>query len=149
MNTLNEGGRAAGCGTPRVKMKMLEQMAEALEDEAAGLLHRAATFEEEEYLLNREIAERQTEINRLHLKLEALHAERDGLLEKVEAIKSEAGALREEIFTREEEAALAAIESATIESERRSPDALPVGQERPARNSVFFTRMSVGGYVRS
>ena len=52
----------AASSAPRVKTRMLEQMAEALEDEAAGLYRRAAAFEEEEFLLNKEIGERQTEI---------------------------------------------------------------------------------------
>jgi hypothetical protein len=51
---------------------MLEQMAEGLEDQVAVLYRRAATFEEEEFLLNREIEERQTEINRLVLKLDTM-----------------------------------------------------------------------------
>jgi hypothetical protein len=73
-------------------------MAEALEDEAAGLYHRAAGFEEEEFLLNREIEDRQTEINRLMLKLDALRSERDGVLEKIESITTEATEMREVVF---------------------------------------------------
>ena len=96
-----------------VKMRILEQMAEALEDQVAALYRRAAFFEEDEFLLNREVEERQTEINRLMLKLEAMRAERDGVMEKIESISSEAAAIREEVFSREEELALAAIERST------------------------------------
>jgi chromosome segregation ATPase len=87
----------------RVKMRMLEQMAEALEDEATGLYYRAASFEEEEFMLNREIGERQTEINRLLLKLEALRSERDSVLEKIESITTEATEMRETVFKIEDE----------------------------------------------
>jgi uncharacterized coiled-coil DUF342 family protein len=96
-------------------MRMLQQMAEALEDEAGGLYLRAAAYEEEEFLLNHEVAERQTEINRLVLKLEALRSERDGLLDKIEAIRDEAAAIREEAFNSEEEIALAALDGARVE----------------------------------
>src|SRR5215208_6944010 len=88
--------------SPRVKGRMLKQMAEALEDEAAGLYRRASAYEEKEFLLNCEINERQTEINRLLLKLEAMRSQRDGLLEKIEAIRDEAADLREEIGNSEE-----------------------------------------------
>ncbi|MEK6410054.1 MAG: hypothetical protein AABN34_24280 [Acidobacteriota bacterium] len=102
---------AAGPGSPpRIKMRMLAQMAEALEDQVAALYRRAAAFEEEEFLVNREIEERQTEINRLLLKLEAMRAERDRVMERIESISHEAAALREEVFTGEEEAALNAME---------------------------------------
>lgn len=86
-----------------MKMRMLEQMAEALEDEAAGLYRRAASFEEDEYLLNREIEERQTEINRLMFKLDSLRSERDGVLEKIGSIATEAGDMREEVYKIEQD----------------------------------------------
>lgn len=95
--------------SPRVKIKMLQQMAEALEDEAMGLYRRAALCEEQDYLLNREIDDRQTEINRFKLKLESLRSERDGLLKKIDEIKREASMIREEAIENEEEAALASI----------------------------------------
>jgi chromosome segregation ATPase len=75
---------------------LLEQMAEALEDEAVGLYRRAAAFEEDEFLLNKEIDDRQTEINRLQLKLDGLRSERDRLMERIETITEEAQALRDE-----------------------------------------------------
>jgi septal ring factor EnvC (AmiA/AmiB activator) len=88
---------------------MLQQMAEALEDEAAGLYRRAATYEAEDFQLNCEIKERQTEISRLQFRLEACRSDRDALLEKIDAIRNEAAALREEAFDNEEDLALAAI----------------------------------------
>jgi chromosome segregation ATPase len=83
---------------PQVKMRMLEQMAEALEDQVAGLYRRAAAFEEEEFLLNREVEERQTEINRLTFKLEVMRAERERVIERIESISREAAAIREEVI---------------------------------------------------
>jgi chromosome segregation ATPase len=77
---------------------MLEQMAEALEDQVAGLYRRAAAFEEEEFLLNREVEERQTEINRLMFKLEVMRAERERVIERIESISREAAAIREEVY---------------------------------------------------
>jgi len=104
--TILEDVEIATSETPpaaRVKIRMLEQMAEALEDEATGLYYRAANFEEEEFMLNREIGERQTEINRLLLKLEALRSERDSVLEKIESITTEATEMREAVFKIEDE----------------------------------------------
>jgi chromosome segregation ATPase len=83
---------------PQVKMRMLEQMAKALEDQVAGLYRRAAAFEEEEFLLNREVEERQTEINRLTFKLEVMRAERERVIERIESISREAAAIREEVY---------------------------------------------------
>lgn len=96
--------------SPHVRMCMLEQMAEALEDQMAALYRRAAAFEQEEFLLYGEIEERQTGINRLRLKLEGLRSDRVGVLNKIEAITGEAAALREEVFRHEEAVVLAAIE---------------------------------------
>lgn len=136
---------------PGVKMRMLEQMAEALEDQVAGLYRRAAAFEEEEFLLNREVEERQTEINRLVLKLEAMRAERDRLMERMESISSEAAAMREEVFNREEEVALAAIESSTAEASTR-PGCGDVQQGftggDPSRAAMFFRRMTLAEQAR-
>lgn len=81
--------------------EVVTHMAEALEDEASSLVRKAASFEEEEHLLNQEIEERQTEINRLLLKLEAVRSENDDLIKKIESIRSEAIALREETFRSE------------------------------------------------
>ena len=82
----------------RVKMEMHEQMAEALEDQVAGLYRRAAAFEEEEFLLNREVEERQTEINRLTFKLEAMRVERERVMERIESISREAAAISEQVY---------------------------------------------------
>jgi chromosome segregation ATPase len=133
--------------SPRVKIRMLEQMAEALEDEAAGLYRRAATFEEEEFLLNRKIEERQTEINRLLLSLEALRSERDGVLEKIEAITTEAAQMREEVFNLEDEIALRAI-SHPRASDDDSATGCPYnitnfGQEDQPGGSVYFRRLTL------
>ena len=117
--------------SPRVKTRMLEQMAEALEDEAAGLYRRAAAFEEEEFLLNKEIGERQTEINRLLLKLEAMRAERDRVIEKIEQISSEAAAVRERVFNGNDEDSIEAAQTSQ-------------GQyENPSTGALFFRRMTV------
>jgi predicted RNase H-like nuclease (RuvC/YqgF family) len=136
---------------PRVKMRMLEQMAEALEDQVAGLYRRAAAFEEEEFLLNHEVEERQTEINRLILKLEAMRADRDRVMERIETISSEAAAIREEVFNGEEEAALAAIENATAEastSSRCEDGQRVVTGGDPSRSAMFFRRMTLADQVR-
>jgi chromosome segregation ATPase len=126
--------------SPRVRVRMLEQMAEALEDEAAGLYRRAAAFEEEEFLLNREREERQTEINRLLLKLKAMRADRDRLMERIESITHEAAAMKEEAFKGEEELALSALESSTADAPASlvSKDGKPAStDENPARALCF------------
>ena len=79
------------------EMRMLEQMADALDEEVAGLFRRAATFEEEEFLLNCEIEERQTEINRLLLKLESMRAHRERVMERIESSSREAQLIRESL----------------------------------------------------
>jgi len=127
----------APSSAPRVKSRMLEQMAEALEDEAAGLYRRAAAFEEDEFLLNKEIGERQTEINRLLLKLDAMRAERDRVIEKVEQISSEAVAVRERAFNEHDEDAFAAIQS----SENQF--------DNPSTGALFFRRMTVADQAPS
>lgn len=132
MTVFSEGSLTVGASAaPRVKTRMLEQMAEALEDEAAGLYRRAAAFEEEEFLLNKEIGERQTEINRLVLKLEAMRAERDRVIEQVEQISSEAASVRERAFNVDEADSVAAIDSSQ-------------GQyQNPSTGALFFRRMTV------
>jgi chromosome segregation ATPase len=117
---------------PRVKTRMLEQMAEALEDEAAGLYRRAAGFEEEEFLLNKEIGERQTEINRLLLKLEGMRGERDRVLEKIEQVSSEAAAVRERVFNGNDE-------EDSIEETQTSHSQY----DNPSTGALFFRRMTV------
>ena len=68
------------------EMTTPEDTADMLDDQVAGLYRRAATFEEEEFLLNREVEELQTELNRLRLKLEAMRAERDRVMDRIESI---------------------------------------------------------------
>lgn len=136
---------ASGLISPhRVKMSMLTQMAEALEDEAAGLYRRAAAVEEEEFLLNREIEERQTEINRVVLKLETMRAERDRVMERIESISHEATAMREEVFNGEEEFALAAIESSQAAAAAGCDSGQPVCTSADSgRGAKFFRRMTL------
>lgn len=118
--------------SPRVKTRLLEQMAEALEDEAAGLYRRAAAFEEEEFLLNKEIGERQTEINRLQLKLEGLRAERDRVTDKIDQISGEAAAVRERAFDGDEEDSFSTAQPAEGE------------YDNPSTGALFFKRMTLG-----
>lgn len=127
---VEQGGESS---SPRVKVRMFQQMAEALEDEAAVLYRRAAAYEEEDFLLDCEINERQTEINRLKLKLESMRSDRDGLLRKIEAIRNEAAALREEAFNGEEEIALAAIDNQSANQ----------AEDKTSHDSLFFRRMTL------
>ena len=128
--------------TRRVKMRMLEQMAEALEDQVGALYRRAAAFEEDEFLLNREVEERQTEINRLMLKLESMRAERDRVMEKIESVSCEASAIREEIFNNEEEAAIAAIAAShSLVGMNDAQTGFEGGD--PSCDSMFFRRMTL------
>jgi predicted RNase H-like nuclease (RuvC/YqgF family) len=151
MNTMQEGDSAHVMSSPRLKIKVLQQMAEALEDEAAGLYHRAAAFEEEEFMLNREVQERQTEISRLSLKLDSLRGERDGLIEKIESLRAEAAAMREEIYNYEEEVALAAIDGARLEDDLLAGSC--AGQAGPCqgnqpRSPFYFRRMTLADHAR-
>lgn len=151
MNGLNQGDEAMGGGvtTQRIKIRMLQQMAEALEDEAAGMYRRAAAFEEEEFTLSREIEERQTQINRLLLKLEALRADRDGVTEKIEALRSEAAALRDEAFTSEEEMALSSIDCDLHgQGGPDAPAGSRAGGEDQSRGSTYFRRMTFANNAR-
>jgi chromosome segregation ATPase len=93
----------------RLKLVVLQQMAEALDDEAAGLNRRAASFEEEESALNAEIQDHLTEINRLNLRLTALRSERDSLLGRAETLRREAWQIKEDILDSEEELALESL----------------------------------------
>lgn len=134
----------------RIRMRMLEQMAEALEDQVAALYRRAAAFEEEEFLLNREVDERQTEINRLMMKLEAMRSERDRTMERIESLSREAAAIREQVLNTEEEAVLAAIEDSeirpSIAARCNAPQTVLAGGD-PAHGPMFFRRMILGEAV--
>ena len=113
-----------------VRMRMLQQMSEALEDEASSLLLRTAALAEEDMLLNRQIDDHQTEINRLQLKLDSVRSEQDGLLARVEILRDEASAMREEAYNNEDEIALSVI------------DDLPSAEleEQEPRSPIFFQR---------
>lgn len=95
----------------RVLLQMMWQIADGLEEEAESLNRRAKNLEEEDFLISREIAEHQTEINRLRLKLDSLNADRDGLLEKIEELRREASTIRQNAMNDEEELALGSLES--------------------------------------
>lgn len=118
-----------------VRMRMLQQMSEALEDEASSLLLRAGGFEEEEVLLNRQIDDHQTEINRLRFRLDAVLSEQNSLLERVESLRDEARAMREEAYNSEDEIALSVID-----------DIPPAeAEEAQLRGPVFFHRPQLAG----
>jgi chromosome segregation ATPase len=143
-----ESQQQGGAAAPRLKIKMLRQMAEALEDEAEGLYHRVAAFEEEEFTLTYEIEERQTEINRLTLKLDSLRSDRDALMAKIESLRAEAAAMIEEVFSSEEEIALASLEITPIDrDESAGLDVSPDSISAP-RGSLFFRRMMLGDEAR-
>jgi chromosome segregation ATPase len=139
LTDLEETGEGAVPGM-RAKMRMLGQMAEALEDEAAGLYRRAAVYEEDEFLMEREIEERQTEINRLSLKLNALRASRAALLARITSLTDEATALREEVYCDEEARALAAIERAALQTPAGQSD-IEATAESAAPRSIYFRRV--------
>ena len=105
---------------PRLSMWMLDQMAEGLEDQAAGLSRRAAGLEDEESLIRKEIERHGTEINRLQLRLESLRSDRHSVVGRIESLKSEANGIREQLFVCEEEAALAAIDPGDFNSDMAS-----------------------------
>jgi hypothetical protein len=106
MTIIDEANEASAVtNETAAKMRIFEDMADALEDQVAGLYRRAATFEEEEFLLNREVEERQTEINRLMLKLESMRAERDRVMDRIESITNEAAVIRGVVFSGERESA--------------------------------------------
>ncbi|MEN3334614.1 MAG: hypothetical protein V7641_3979 [Blastocatellia bacterium] len=142
LTDIEETGESTSPGM-RAKMRMLAQMAEALEDEAAGLYRRAAGYEEEEFLLEHEIEERQTEINRLSLKLGALRADRDTLLAKITSLNDEATALREEVYCNEEARALAAIERADDLQMPPGQSVMEATAESAASRTVYFRRVEL------
>jgi chromosome segregation ATPase len=113
-----------------VKLKMLQHMAEGLEDEADGLHCRADALAEEEFLVVRNIDEHQTEINRLLLKLQGVRSARYDLLEKIDRLRSEASVLREKVWTGEDELAINSLEKA--EAVDCSPSSDSVRDDIPA-----------------
>jgi chromosome segregation ATPase len=126
----NEEKELSPIASPQVRMRILQQMAEALEDEASSLYRRASSFEEEEMLLSQQIEDRQTEIGRIQLRLEAVKCEREGIAERVERLRREATAMREEIFNSEDEIALSFIDD---------PPSANDGEQ--TRASAFFHRL--------
>lgn len=127
----------------RVRLEMMHQIAEGLEDEAESLTRRARSFEEEEFLLNREIEEHQTEINRLQLRLRSLRAERDSLIGKCEMLRREASSIREDALSDEEELAIESLELGASQFLFQDGEEL----EDRSGDGVFFRRMSVTDVV--
>jgi hypothetical protein len=101
--TDNDPDPISKAGSGHFKRAMLQQMAEALEDQVAALCRRVVAFEEEDFLLTREIEEHMSEINRLHLKLDGVRDQRDHMLERVECLRAEASSMREAVFGSEKE----------------------------------------------
>jgi chromosome segregation ATPase len=100
--------------SPRLRIKMLTQMAGTLEAEAADLCDRTATLEEEESLLTGEITTAQAELNRLSSRLDSVRLERDALLERIEELRSEAAEMRDEITSNEDDIALDSLRDASV-----------------------------------
>lgn len=150
MNTLDEKEALPGdhSASPYVKMSMLQQMAEALDDEAAALNRRAAAFEEEASAISRELQERQAALNRLTLKVEAMCSEHDSLMKKVASIKQEAAAMREEACNIEDDIALAQVEGVELKEEDgdwRGISFTPASGDE-SRSAVYFQRMVLTDY---
>jgi uncharacterized coiled-coil DUF342 family protein len=95
--------------SPRSRIKMLKQMAAALEAEVAGLCSKASSFEEEESLLREEVGRHHAELQRLSARLEAIRAERDELLEQIETVTNDAMVMREEVSNNEAELAAESV----------------------------------------
>ena len=136
----------------RVRIKMLQQMAEALDDEAEALYRRAASFEDEDYLLTREIEQRVTEINRMKLRLDAVRRERSTVTQRIEELRVEAAAIREEVFEGEDELVIQNL--GTGELDRRSinsqtsydnaeDSAFPGLGDEPDLENAFFRKVSL------
>jgi chromosome segregation ATPase len=126
---------------------MLRQMADVLDEQASELYGSAAAFEEEEAMLSREISERQTEINRLNSKLEALRIERDRVLERIDSLRREASAMRDEILDNEEEIALSAIDCNLESSIGEQSNGIQTGDRAP-HGPVYFRRMTPAEHIR-
>jgi chromosome segregation ATPase len=99
---------------PQARIRMLSQMAGAMESEAAELSSRTQCLEEEESLVSAELSGHQTELNRLSARLEALRLERDTLLERIETLRAEAAAIREEASSNEDEVVIESLKSPTV-----------------------------------
>ena len=90
----------------RLRLKMLEHRASALEQESSSLVRRAAALERQESLVRDEIEHYEDEVNRLVLRLKSLQTERESLSQRIELLKCNTRGLREEIVNAEEELAL-------------------------------------------
>ena len=136
-----------GTASPYIRIRILRQMAEALDDEAEGLCIRLATFDEKHFLITRQIEERQTEISRLQLELEALGSERNALLQQVEKLRTEAEAMREEVLNNEDEIALGVIEgNSPVEGElveAASHNGIYSSEGDASDEPVYFQRMTL------
>jgi len=122
-------------------------MADVLDEQASELYGSAAAFEEEEAMLSREISERQTEINRLNSKLEALRIERDRVLERIDSLRREASAMRDEILDNEEEIALSAIDCNLESSISEQSNGIQTG-DTASHSPVYFRRMTPAEHIR-
>ena len=136
----------------RVRIKMLQQMAEALDDEAEALYRRAASFEDEDYLLTREIEERVTEINRMKLRLDAVRRERGSVTQRIEELRVEAAAIREEVFEGEDELVIQNLGTGELDrlsinsksSYESDEDSAFTGlSDEPGIESTFFRKVSL------
>jgi hypothetical protein len=128
----------------RLRLKMLHQMAEALDDEAAGLDRKAASLEEEECLLKQKADEHQTEVNRLLLLLQSIRSEHHGVREKIEKLTQESRELKEQSFLGEDDLALDFLElpAAALSGGPDSSQVVRHDTEASAGSS-YFRRMSV------
>lgn len=150
MEILTENTQAASFNGASldVKIRILKQMAKALEDEADGLFRRAAIFDEEEFSINREIQQHQNEIKRLQLKLQTMRVERERVVGKIREIQQEVAAMRDEIYNNEEEVALANISgSGPLDLDLLDPawgqDQQPQFHEGQPPAPIFFHRLTL------
>jgi|ERR1700733_12887228 predicted nuclease with TOPRIM domain len=154
MGILDENELATGeqhWPSDRLRLVMLQQMAEALEDEANGLNQRARSLEEEEFLLSTEVQERLVEISRLNLRLDGLRSERDSLLDKIETLRREAIHIKEEVLDNEEEIALDSLAARAVLGDGSLSvcelrDA-PASRQGRASSPMFFRRTTVTDFV--
>ncbi len=136
----------------RVRIKMLQQMAEALDDEAEALYRRAAAFEDEDYLLTREIEQRVTEINRMKLRLDAVRRERRSVTQRIEELRVEAAAIREEVFEGEDDLVIQNLGTGELDRlsinsrtlyERAEDSAFAGLSDEPDLDAAFFRKVSL------
>lgn len=113
--------------------------------QAAETVDQHAAAFEEEYVLNHEIEERQSEINRLLLKLEAVRSENDDLIKRIEAIRTEAMAIREESFRDKEQDA--SVSQSDLSDDRLSGNRWTRSGSAPIQEgptvATFFQRVTL------